>query len=155
MAPGRIRERDVMTTLQRRHGRAGVLISIALSLCVAGGCATQQGSEKYPHVYTGWVRFAGEFMLYPDAKSFAAGQPLRCVSGALPLEKQKEAAAQFSGKRVLVRGKAVPWSPGDGYSVNHEGSLITNWCGARTVLLAVDMKVDERPNATAEPRNNR
>jgi len=145
-----------MKTLQRRYGRAGVVISIALSLCaVSGGCATSTSTPKYPNVYTGFVRFAGEFMLYPDAKSFAAGNTLRCVSGALPLEKQKEAASQFSGKRVLVRAKAVPWSPGEGYSVNHEGSQITNWCGARTVLLAVEMKVDERPNATADLKSSR
>jgi hypothetical protein len=145
-----------MKIFQRRCGRAGVVISISLSFfAMSAGCATGPKVETYPHVYTGWVRFAGEFMLYPDARSFAAGQPLRCVSGSLPADKQKEAASQFSGKRVLVRAKAVPWSPGDGYSVNHEGSPITNWCGARTVLLAVDMKADERPNATADLKSSR
>jgi hypothetical protein len=133
------------------------VIGIALSFCavIAGCAAPQSAGPTYPHVYAGYVRFAGEFMLYPDAKSFASGQPLRCVSGALPLDKQKEAAAEFSGKRVLVRAKSVPWSPGEGYSVNHEGSQITNWCGARTVLLAVEMKADERPNATADLKSSR
>lgn len=141
---------------RRRYGRAAVVISLSLTFgAVGAGCATPQSAPTYPHVYTGFVRFAGEFMLYPDAKSFAAGNPLRCVSGALPLEKQKEAAAEFSGKRVLVRAKAVPWSPGEGYSVNHEGSQITNWCGARTVLLAVEMKADDRPNATADLKSMR
>lgn len=145
-----------MKTFARRYGQAGVVISLALTFCAfSSGCATTQSAPTYPNVYTGFVRFAGEFMLYPDAKSFAAGNTLRCVSGALPLEKQKEAAAQFSGKRVLVRAKAVPWSPGEGYSVNHEGSQITNWCGARTVLLAVEMKVDERPDATADLKSMR
>jgi hypothetical protein len=144
-----------MKILQRRYGQAGVVISIALSLCMVSGCGTSPKVETYPHVYAGYVRFAGEFMLFPDAKSFEAGQPLCCVSGALPLDKQKDAVSQFSGKRVLVRGKAVPWSPGNAYSVNHGGSLITNWCGARTVLLAVEMKVDDRPPATADLKSSR
>jgi hypothetical protein len=147
MLPGRTPQSGEMKT---------VAISIVLGLCaVSSGCATRQSAPQYPHVFTGYVRFAGEFMLYPDAKSFAAGQPLRCVSGALPLEKQKEAMSEFSGKRVLIRAKAVPWSPGEGYSVNHEGSQITNWCGARTVLLAVEMKVDERPDAMADLKSSR
>ena len=154
---GRVQERVEMKYLQRGWGRIGAVISIVLSFCAASaGCATRQSSEAYPHVYTGYVRFAGEFMLYPDAKSFASGQTLRCVSGALPLEKQKEAASQLSGKRVLVRAKSVAWAPpGESYSVNHEGSQITNWCGGRKVLLALEMKVDDRPDAVAALKSTR
>ena len=141
-----------MRTLQRRYGGVSVFISIVLGFSVViGGCTTSQGGQGRPRVYAGWVRFAGEFMLYPDAKSFAEGQTMRCISGALPLQKQQEAAAQLSGKRVLVRAKPVPWSlPDNAFSLSHEGSQITNWCGGKVVLLAVDMIVDERPAAITD-----
>lgn len=158
MPPGSVRERVDMDSLQRRRSRIGLALGVVLSFCVVGGgCATSQssagtgGGGGRTRVYVGWVRFAGEFMLYPDAKSFAAGQTLTCVSGSLPLEKQKDAATQLSGKRVLVRARAVPWSPpGDSYSVDYDGSKITNWCGGRRVLIAEDMLVDARPASMAK-----
>ena len=74
----------------------------------------------------------------------------------MPLQQQQEAASQFSGKRVLVRAKSVPWSPpSEAYSMSHEGSQITNWCGGKAVLLAVEMTLDERPRAIAEMQETR
>ncbi len=94
--------------------------------------------------YIGWVRFAGEFMLYPDSASLEAAQTMKCVSGALPPGKQKEAAERFAGKRVRVRARTVPWAslPPDAVTMNHEGTPITNWCGDRNVLFASEMKED-------------
>jgi hypothetical protein len=114
---------------------------------VLTACQTSPLPEKTSGretAYVGWVRFAGEFFLYPDSASFDAAQTMKCVSGALPVEKQKEAAARFSGKRVIVRARLVPWSslPPEAVSLNHEGSPITNWCGDKNVLFASEMKED-------------
>jgi hypothetical protein len=94
-------------------------------------------------VYIGWVRFAGEFMLYPDTTTFEAAQTMHCVSGALPPEKQKD-AERLSGQRVQVRARPVEWSslPEDALSLDNAGSPITNWCGDRVVLFASDMRLD-------------
>ena len=139
-----------MKTWHRRPGQ-GVLIGIAVSVVATlGGCAQSnltQRAEAREHVYVGWVRFAGEFSLYSDPSAFADSQTAHCVSGALPPDKQKEAAAQFSGKRVRVTARAVPWSlpSPDTLTLNNAGSPITNWCGDRVVLFASQMVLDEQP----------
>jgi hypothetical protein len=121
--------------------------ALALAAMLASCSSISQPVPERPTtretVYIGWVRFAGEFILYPDSATFEAAQTMRCVSGALPPEKQKD-AERFSGKRVQVCARPVPWAslPEDALSLNNEGSPITNWCGDRVVLFASDMKLD-------------
>jgi hypothetical protein len=135
---------------KRRSGASAALIGALLTLTVLSGCAAsaKKGSEsERERLYVGWVRFAGEFALYADPNAFANSSTSHCVSGALPPELQKQAAAEFSGKRVRVRARPVPWSelPADALTLNNQGSPITNWCGDRVVLFASEMKLDERP----------
>ena len=137
-----------MKNMNRRFGRYGPKATIALIYAaMLAGCTVSALPERTTPretLYIGWVRFAGEFILYPDSASFEAAQTMKCVSGALPPEQQKEAAAQFSGKRVRVRARTVPWSslPPDAVSLSNEGSPITNWCGDRNVLFATEMTLD-------------
>jgi hypothetical protein len=132
------------------------LLALAFGLlAVLGGCASPgPGSaaardKPQGRLYAGWVRFAGEFALYADASAFADSRTSHCLSGALPPDKQKEAAAKLSGKRVVVRAKVVPWSLPDPkqLTMSNEGSPITNWCGGKEVLLATEMILDEAPAA--------
>jgi hypothetical protein len=137
-----------MKTWNRPFGRRSAPIGIAVSvIATLGGCAMAgpQGAGEREHVYAGWVRFAGEFALYSDPSAFADSQTAHCLSGALPADKQKEAASKFSGKRVRVTARAVPWSlPNpETFTLNNAGSPITNWCGDRVVLFASQMVLDE------------
>jgi hypothetical protein len=93
--------------------------------------------------YVGWVRFVGEFVLYDDQSAFESFGKNHCMSGALPLEKQR-LASRFSGTRVKVTGVRVRWSLPDpsAVSLNNDGSPITNWCGGEFVLFARDMVPD-------------
>lgn len=94
--------------------------------------------------YVGWVRFSGEFLLYDNRSAFAGSRREHCVSGALPLEKQREAARKFDGKRVRVTAVRVPWSLPDplAVSLNNEGSPVTNRCGGQYILFATDMMLE-------------
>ena len=137
-----------MNALNRRSARCALFLLALPVFCGLGGCPSMVGnprSESAPlRLYSGWVRFAGEFYLYADAKSFAESATSHCVSGALPPGKQQEAAAQFNGKRVRVIGKIVPWSlPAEALTMNNEGSVITNWCGDKSVLFATKMVEDK------------
>lgn len=132
---------------KRRSGASAALIGALLALTVLSGCAASAkgGDAERERVYVGWVRFASEFALYADPTAFANSASSHCVSGALPPELQRQAAAEFSGQRVRVRARAVPWSelPADALTMNNKGSPITNWCGDRVVLFASEMKIDE------------
>ena len=124
------------------------LLSLVTAVAaMVSGCAGTAMTQRLDRgrLYTGWVRFSGEFTLYADPKSFANAATSRCVSGALPLEQQKEAAAKFNGQRVFVRAKAVPWVLPDerALTLNHGGSPITNWCGGKEVLFATEMVLDK------------
>lgn len=61
-------------------------------------------------------------------------------------DKQKEAAAELNGKRVIVRARAVPWALPDAnaLTLSNDGSPITNWCGGKVVLFATQMILDKR-----------
>src|SRR5262249_31064847 len=129
-----------------QNGASGAWVLGLLSLL--GGCAavekTARTDRPQGHLYVGWVRFSGEFTLYGNESAFAESRTSHCLSGALPPDKQKEAAAQFSGKRVVVRARVVPWSLPDPQqlTMNNQGSPITNWCGGKEVLFASEMKLD-------------
>jgi hypothetical protein len=126
--------------------RALAAIALGCGVLLAGCASTTQHTSARPRVYVGWVRFAGEFSLYSDPSAFADSQTTHCVSGALPPDKQKE-AAKLSGKRVRVVAVPVKWSlPNpDSFTMNNEGSPITNWCGDRVVLFASEMTLFEQP----------
>lgn len=117
-------------------------IVVAVFGCASGSPAGQpdDGDDSY----VGYVRFVGEFVLYDNRSAFADFRREHCVSGALPLDKQREAAKRFDGKRVRVTGTRVPWSlPSPlAISLNHEGSPITNWCAGQYVLFATDMVIE-------------
>jgi hypothetical protein len=112
--------------------------------CANEPTATGTGQPDGGEPYVGHVRFLGEFVLYDDRSAFADFRREHCVSGALPLDKQREAAKRFDGKRVRVTGTRVPWSLPDplAVSLNHEGSPITNWCGGQYVLFATEMVIE-------------
>ena len=107
-----------------------------------GGYHRAQPNEE--DSYVGWVRFVGEFVLYDDRSAFAGARKEHCVSGALPLDKQKQAAKRFDGKRVKITGTRVSWSQPNplAVSLNHKRSPITNWCGGEYVLFATDMTIE-------------
>jgi len=136
--------------MKKGKQRLGTVIGMALSCSLwLGGCASTGGESMRPRVYVGWVRFAGEFSLYSDPSAFADSQTTHCVSGALPPEKQKEAAAALNGKRVRVVARPVKWvlPNADTFTLNNAGSPITNWCGDKVVLFASEMKLFDDPRA--------
>ena len=138
-----------MNALNRRSARCAVLTLFLIPvLCGLSGCPSPAANTRIDtrvRLYSGWVRFAGEFYLYADAKAFAEATNSHCVSGALPPDKQQDAASQFNGKRVRVFAKLVPWSlQGDAFTMNNQGSPITNWCGDKNVLFATQIVLDER-----------
>lgn len=129
--------------------RIRIMLAIAVTTAVFGCAdqftATRAAQPDEDDSYVGWVRFVGEFVLYDDRSAFTGSRREHCVSGALPLNEQGEAAKRFDGKRVRVTATRVPWSLPDplAVSLNHEGSPITNWCGGEYVLFATDMVLDE------------
>ena len=130
--------------------RFGAFAGTALvgSMLLAGCASTGSAhTSERPRVYVGWVRFAGEFALYSDPSAFADSQTTHCVSGALPPDKQKDAAAKLSGKRVRVVAVPVKWSlpNSDTFTMSNAGSPITNWCGDSVVLFASEMKAFDEP----------
>jgi hypothetical protein len=137
-----------MKTRHMTQNRASMALALGF-LAMLGGCktlSTAESTKPQGLLYAGWVRFAGEFTLYADESAFADSRTSHCLSGALPPDKQKEAAAQFSGKRVVVRAKVVPWSLPDPQqlTMSNEGSPITNWCGGKEVLFATEMKLAQK-----------
>lgn len=125
------------------------LTLIFAGTAVVSGCADHAPSARADQPdgadsYVGWVRFVGEFVLYDDRAAFAASRREHCISGALPLSEQREAAKKFAGKRVRVTGTLVPWSLPDPLTLSliHEGSPITNWCGGQSILFATKMVVE-------------
>jgi hypothetical protein len=114
--------------------------SVALGSCAGGAPRDPDRVDQY----VGWVRFVGEFALYSDYGAFENSDRDACVSGSLPLEMQRSAAAALDGKRVRIIAKRVPWVlPGPlAMSLNHQGSPITNWCGKEYVLFATQIIAD-------------
>lgn len=118
---------------------------LALTTTPIWGCVSQATNEvrsqESRESYIGWVRFVGEFALYDNQAAFERSEREHCISGALPLDKQRLAAKEMNGRRVKVTGVRVPWSLPDplAISLNNDGSPITNWCGEEFVLFATDM----------------
>ncbi|HEU4625477.1 MAG TPA: hypothetical protein VFS52_11970 [Steroidobacteraceae bacterium] len=130
----------------RSHALAGIALGCSTLLAGCVSTSAPHASAR-PRVYVGWVRFAGEFSLYSDPAAFAESQTTHCVSGALPPDKQKEAAAKLSGKRVRVVAVPVTWSLPDPetFTMSNAGSPITNWCGDKIVLFASEMTLFDGP----------
>lgn len=112
-----------------------------LFICSCAYQAANHSRQESDDQYVGWVRFVGEFVLYTDRVAFEDSRRQDCVSGALPLGKQRDAARKLDGKKVKVVAQRVPWVlPGPlAISLNNDGSPITNWCGGDYVLFATEM----------------
>lgn len=120
------------------------IVAVALTSAIAWGCAyrVKDASRTHPtESYVGWVRFVGEFVLYDDRSAFDGSKKEHCISGALPLEKQRTAAETMNGRRVKVTGTHIAWSLPDplAISLNNNGSPILNWCGGDFVIFATDI----------------
>ena len=105
------------------------------------GNETEPPSQTSTKEYVGWVKFRGEFLLYPDKKAAENGVGRGCLSGTLPLQLELDAAKKYDGTRVKVIAQPILWrlpSP-LALSLNHEGAPVTNWCHGDTVLFAKDM----------------
>lgn len=132
-----------MSTSYRYAFVPALCVVVGLCGCASHGASIRAQSESDTQ-HVGWVRFVGEFVLYTDHSAFESSRREHCVSGALPLEKQRDAAKNLDGKKVMVVAKRVPWALPDplAVSLNNEGSPITNWCGGKYVLFAADMEAE-------------
>ena len=120
------------------------MILAALSLIVAvPAIAEVQPAPTPPTTFEGWVNFSGEeFQLIESENRYVAGTRRPCVSGALPRDEQRMAAATIGRQKVRVTGTAMEWSddlPGDRY--DYEGSNIRNECDGAFVILGSDIAV--------------
>lgn len=99
-------------------------------------------------VREGWIVFHEEFQLYDTYDAMVRGDQDHCISGALPLTKQRAAEKKYRNKqaRVRVRGTLVEWKlpktpqfPVTGLALMHDGSPILNGCLGRFVLFATSI----------------
>ena len=118
-----------------------ILAALALSLAVPAIAEVQPAPT--PTTFEGWINFSGEeFQLVENQNSYVAGRSRPCVSGALPRDEQRTAAATIGRQKVRVTGTALEWSddlPGDRY--DHDGSNIRNECDGAFVILGTDIAV--------------
>ncbi|OYX56657.1 MAG: hypothetical protein B7Y86_07705 [Brevundimonas subvibrioides] len=120
-----------------------ILTALALSLIVAAPAVAEVQPAPTPTVFEGWINFSGEeFQLIESENRYVAGTRRPCVSGALPRDEQRMAAATIGRQKVRVTGTAMEWSddlPGDRY--DYEGSNIRNECDGAFVILGTDIAV--------------
>lgn len=120
-----------------------ILTALALSLIVAAPAVAEVQPAPTPAVFEGWINFSGEeFQLIESENRYVAGTRRPCVSGALPRDEQRMAAATIGRQKVRVTGTAMEWSddlPGDRY--DYEGSSIRNECDGAFVILGSDIAV--------------
>lgn len=122
--------------------------ALAVAAAILSGCATaatlpNPDLDVNATIFTGWVRVSnGEFQLYQAQRDLRMPpSALRCVSGALPFNKQ-DAARDLSGAKVTFTGRAVPWSARDGVqTLLFEGSRISNQCRGDHVIKAQSVTV--------------
>lgn len=123
-----------------------ILSLSAAALTVTAALAAPQAStpafDPAATTFTGWVRVqGGEFQLFSEQRQLRERFSRPCVSGALPRSLQ-DASRDISGSKVEFTGRAVAWTQrGDRSTINHEGSLITNQCGADHVIEAQSVRV--------------
>ena len=118
-----------------------ILAALALSLAVPAIAEIQPAPT--PIAFEGWINFSGEeFQLIESENRYVAGTRRPCVSGGLPRDEQRMAAATIGRQKVRVTGTALAWSddlPGDRY--DYEGSNIRNECDGGFVILGTDIAV--------------
>lgn len=118
-------------------------ILAALALSLAAPVAAEVQPALTPTTFEGWINFSGEeFQLIESENRYVAGTRRPCVSGALPRDEQRMAAATIGRQKVRVTGTVLEWSddlPGDRY--DHEGSNIRNECDGAFVILGSDIAV--------------
>ncbi len=119
------------------------MILAALSLIVAVPAIAEVQPAPTLTAFEGWINFSGEeFQLIESENRYVAGTRRPCVSGALPRDEQRMAAATIGRQKVRVTGTAMEWSddlPGDRY--DYEGSSIRNECDGAFVILGSDIAV--------------
>jgi len=120
-----------------------ILTALALSLIVAAPAVAEVQPAPSPTTFEGWINFSGEeFQLIESENRYVAGTRRPCVSGSLPRDEQRMAAATIGRQKVRVTGTAMEWSddlPGDRY--DYEGSNIRNECDGAFVILGTDIAV--------------
>ena len=119
-----------------------IAAAFALSLFAAAPAAELEAPQP-PTAFEGWINFSGdEFQLVERENQYVAGRERPCVSGALPRDEQRTAAATIGRQKVRVTGTAVAWADDLlGHRLDHEGSNIRNECGADFVILGSDIEV--------------
>jgi len=124
-------------------------LAIGLAAAALGGCAGMLDPGNTPKAvldpaasqWEGWVRFSEEeFQLYPREVQVLRPFSRPCLSGALPLNLQRQAVRDLGGQKVRVTGRTTPWTGREaGNRIDHAGSDITNVCGGQAVILAESM----------------
>ena len=117
------------------------IILAALALSLAAPSTAEAPSDVT--TFEGWINFSGEeFQLVESQNRYRAGQTRPCVSGALPRDEQRTAAATIGRQKVRITGTRVAWSDGlPGNRLDHQGSNIRNECGGAFVILGADIAV--------------
>ena len=116
------------------------LIAAAFALSLTAASAAD---PTPPTTFEGWISFSGEeFQLVDRENQYVSGRQRPCVSGALPRDEQRTAAATIGRQKVRITGTSVAWSRDlPGHRLDHEGSNIRNECGADFVILGTDIQV--------------
>ena len=114
-------------------------------------CATASFEDKVAGngsvQLTGWVRLAGEFVVYSDAESM--NQKLKfphCISGVFSDQYDRKDLSEYNGHLVTVTGRLFKYSdlPDEDRPVLPRkmlgDSVVPNWCFGPNVLLINSMK---------------
>jgi hypothetical protein len=140
-------------------GRAAQALLAVFTTCVfMAACVS--GQSKDPNAsfvgkvsgsgavhLTGWVRLAGEFILYSDIESM--NQRLRfphCISGVFNDQYDRKNLAEYNGHFVTVTGTLFKYSDlpdEDRPAIPRKmlgDSVVPNWCFGPNVLLIKSMK---------------
>jgi hypothetical protein len=135
------------------------LIAVALSSCVHGKSvmerdefASKVSGRGYVEV-TGWLRMAGEMMLYADQA--ALEKDLRypyCISGVFQ-DQYKMDFSKFDGNRVLISGDLLDYDTLEYEKVRTElaprkaisDTVVPNFCFGQNVFLAKAIRLADAP----------
>ena len=124
--------------------KTALLIAAVLAAGAVSAPVTAEAPEPgAATTFEGWINFSGEeFQLIDSENRYVSGLRRPCVSGALPRDEQRMAAATIGRQKVRVTGTAQAWSddlPGD--RLDYEGSNIRNECDGAFVILGTDIAV--------------
>ncbi len=119
----------------RRTGKG--LVGL-LTLWLTAGCASAGPSVAPVERFEEWIRFYGEFELFPSQLEMQRDKNNTCVSGTLPLQEELSAMHRFQLAHVAVYGRKVPWPllPPGITGLENGGSRVTNLCHGKYVIFA-------------------